>query len=102
MSNTVTRTNTGHIFANGKCYSLFALVNKAFDIVKASGSNNPAFDMPPWFYTGSPYADAIVNLGCEELTPPDIYMVECVPPLGNVWRSREPAWAKIFNVDVKL
>ena len=99
MSNTVTRTNTGHIFANGKCYSLFALVNKAFDIVKASGSNNPAFDMPPWFYTSSPYADAIVNLGCEEVLAPSIYMVECVPPLGNVWRSREPAWPKIFNMD---
>jgi hypothetical protein len=102
MSNIVMRTNTGHIFVNGKCYNLFALVNKAFAIVKASGSNNPAFDMPPWFYTGSPYADAIVNLGCKEVAPPTSYKVECVPELGKVWRSREPAWPKIFNVDVEL
>ena len=102
MNDTVTRTNTGHIRANGKWYSLHALADKAFAIVKASGSNNPAFDAPPWFYTGSPYADAIVNLGCKEVTEPPVYQVECVPPLGKVWRSKEPAWPEIFNVDVEL
>lgn len=102
MNDTVTRTNTGHICANGKWYTLYALVDNAFDIVKSSGSNNPAFDMPPWFYTGSPYADAIVNLGCAEVPAPSIYMVECLPLLGNVWRSREPAWPSIFNMDVEL
>lgn len=102
MNDIVIRTNTGHICANGKWYSMFALTDKAFAIVKASGSNNPAFDAPPWFYTGSPYADAIVNLGCKEVTPPTSYNVECVPLLGKVWRSREPAWPEIFNVDVEL
>lgn len=101
MANTVIRTDTGHICANGKWYTLSVLVDKVFEIVKTSGSNNPAFDMPPWFYTGSPYADELVNLGCKEVTAPETYKVEYVPALGKVWRSRELTWPSIFNCSIK-
>lgn len=97
----VIRTDTGHICANGKWYNLSDLVNIAYNIVKDSGSSNPAFDTPPWFYTGSPYADEIVSLGCDVIDAPKTYKVEHVPELGYVWRSREPAWPKIFNCKVK-
>lgn len=101
MTELVVRTDTGHICANGKWYTLSTLGDKVFDIVTASGSNNPAFDMPPWFYTGSPYADEIESLGCAEVIPPTQYQKEYVPALGDVWRSREPAWPSIFNCKVK-
>ena len=94
----VTRTNTGHIRVNGKWFNLTDVVNAAFDKVRASGSDNPAFDMPPFFYTGAPYAEAIIALGCDEVAPPKSYRAEYVPPLGEVWRSREPAWPAIFGV----
>lgn len=101
MTELVVRTNTGHICANGKWYSISALVDRAFGIVTASGSRNPGFDMPHWFYTGSPYGDEIESLGCAEVAPPTEYRKEYVPELGTVWRSREPAWPSIFNCKVK-
>ena len=101
MTELVVRTDTGHICANGKWYTLSALSDKALARVTASGSKNPGFDMPPWFYTGSPYADEIESLGCAEVTPPTEYRKEHVPALGVVWRSREPAWPSIFNCEVK-
>ena len=101
MTKLVVRTDTGHICANVKWYTLSALSDKAFARVTASGSKNPGFDMPPWFYTGSPYADEIESLGCAEVTPSTEYRKEHVPALGVVWRSREPAWPSIFNCEVK-
>lgn len=97
----VIRTDTSHICANGNWYRLKDLVERAFEIVKESGSNNPGFDTPSWFYTGSPYANEIVALGCDTTNEPANYRIECVPRLGRVWRSREPAWPKIFNCEVK-
>lgn len=97
----VIRTNSGHICANKRWYVLKDLVDRAFEIAKKSGSINPAFDTPSWFYTGSPYADEIVALGCETTNEPENYQIECVPKLGKVWRSREPAWPEIFNCEVK-
>jgi len=98
---TIVRTDTGHICANGSWYNLHDLVDTVFERVKAWGSNNPGFDTPNWFYTGSPYADEIVALGCSEVDAPANYRIECVPRLGKVWRSREPMWPEIFNCAVK-
>jgi hypothetical protein len=95
---TVVRTNTGHIQANGKWFSLSDLKDAVFAKLKSSGSDNTAFDAPPWFYSGSPYADAICALGCAEVEAPKEYSVEHVPPLGKVWRARKPAWPDIFGV----
>ena len=97
----VIRTDTGHICANGKWFALRDLVDTAFDRIKCWGSNNPAFDLPSWFYTGSLYADEIVALGCAEVDAPKEYWVLCVPRLGKVWRSRDPQWPVIFNCAVK-
>ncbi len=97
----VIRTDTGHICAKGKWYTLSDLVNTVFELVKASGSGNPAFDMPSWFYTGSPYADEIEKIGCKQVPEPATYRVEVVPKLGKVWRARDPMWPTIFNCEVK-
>jgi hypothetical protein len=97
----VFRTDTGQICANGKWFDLRALVDTAFERVRAWGSDNPGFDAPNWFYTGSPYADEIVALGCAGVDAPKEYRIESVPPLGKVWRSRDPLWPVIFNCAVK-
>ena len=94
----VIRTNTGHIRANGKWFLMADILESTFSTIEKAGSNNPAFDSPPWFYSGSPYADAICALGCAETDAPEEYLVEYVPPLGKVWRAREPAWPTIFGV----
>lgn len=98
---TVIRTNTSHICANGKWFNLKDLVDTAFEQVKAWGCDNPGFNMPSWFYTGSLYADEIVALGCKEVEPPKTYCIEFVPRLGKVWRRREPIWPEIFNCKAK-
>lgn len=98
---TVVRTDTGHICSNGRWYNLRDLVDTAFERVRAWGSDNPAFDAPNWFYTGSPYADEIVALGCAEVDAPKEYRIESVPRLGKVCRSREPQWPVIFGCAVK-
>lgn len=82
-------------------YSLSKLVDTVFEIVKQH-SPNPAFHMPGWFYSGSPYGKEICDLGVEPLKDtPKEFIPEFVPPLGKVWRSREPLWPKIFNCEVK-
>ena len=81
-------------------YQLSELVDKVFDIVKQY-SSNPAFDIPGWFYSGSPYADEIHKLGATPIENVNEFIPEFVPPLGKVWRSREPIWPQIFNCKVK-
>jgi hypothetical protein len=98
MEMKVIRTDTDHIRANGKWFRRADLVDKVFTKLKAAGSDNPALDAPPWFYSGSPYADAICALGCAEVEAPKKYSVEYVPALGEVWRARKPAWPEIFGV----
>lgn len=62
----VDRTSNDRVCANGKWYDLQDLVAAAYNRAKEAGSKNPAFDIPSWFYTGSPYANEIVELGCKE------------------------------------
>jgi hypothetical protein len=81
-------------------YQLSELVDRTFDIAKQH-SSNPVFDMPGWFYSGSPYADEIHKLGCESVENVNEFIPEFVPPLGKVWRSREPMWPTIFGCEVK-
>lgn len=73
-------------------YSLRALASAAYVMVCDAGSDNPGFDMPNWFYTGSPYAAQIIGLGISPESIPCDFVPEIVPDLGRVWRSRRPLW----------
>lgn len=82
-------------------YSPSQLVDTVFEIVKQH-SSNPAFDTPGWFYSGSPYGKEIISIGVKTLEKePDEFVPEFVPPLGKVYRTREPIWPEIFNCEVK-
>jgi hypothetical protein len=81
-------------------YQLSTLVDCVFEIVKQR-SDNPAFDMPGWFYSGSPYADEIHKLGVKPVNAPNKFTPEFTPLLGNIWRTREPMWPSIFNCEIK-
>lgn len=82
-------------------YSLSQLVATVIEIVKQH-SSNPGFDMPGWFYSGSPYGKEIISLSVQPLKDkPTDFTPEFVPPLCKVWRSREPLWPQIFNCEVK-
>jgi hypothetical protein len=59
--------------------------------------------MIPLFYTGSPYGEAIVDLGCEPVVPPDSFRIESVPhDMRKPWRRIEPIWPEVFGVDQLL
>lgn len=107
MSDTATteviRTDTGHMRVNDVWLLTKEVSDKAFAVVKAAGSNNPAFDAPPFCRTGCPYPDAILSLGCKEVEPPKEYRVECVfHDEKKPWRQREPIWPHIFKIDQNL
>jgi hypothetical protein len=85
---------------NGKFYSLYDAVEKAFAEVRAFGSNNVAFDAPPWFYTGSPYGDAILALGPIEMPSPQFFRAEYLPQSKPGWARQSPIWPKVFGVEV--
>lgn len=80
------------IVIGSNAYSLRALSAASYAAVCNSGSDNPGFDMPGWFYTGSPYAAQIIGLGVSPVPIPQDFVVEYVPDLGKVWRSRRPLW----------
>lgn len=102
MADRVQRTNTGHLVVDGKWYWLQDVADAAYKKLKAAGSSNPAFDMPPLFFTGSPYGDAVHRLGCTEVRPPKTYRVEYVPHGGRKpWRAISPIWPEVFGLDAK-
>ena len=104
MNIKVIRTDTGHIKVGDTWFTVQSLVDAAFDKVKAAGSTNPAFDQPPFFYSGSPYGDAILTLGCTPMeSGPKDFKVEWVCHDGKKpWRSRDPIWPELFAVDQAL
>jgi hypothetical protein len=82
-------------------FSLSEVVDHVYTIV-CQYSDNPGFDMPPWFFSGSPYADEILRLGItpiqhqvREFTP------EFTPAARPTWRANEPKWMSIFNSEEK-
>ena len=80
------------IVVDGKAYDLRDCTEVAAELTRKSGSNNIAFDMFPWFFTGSPYADQIIDLGVTPQAVPDDFIAEYIPDLGKVWRSRQTIW----------
>jgi len=80
------------IVVGDKAYDLRECTEAAAALVVASGSNNLGFDMPGWFFTGSPYAEQIKALGVAAQDIPSDFVAEVVPDLGKVWRARQTIW----------
>lgn len=78
------------IVVDGLGYHLAALAEASYALVK--DTDNPAFHMPGWFYSGSPYAEQIKALGVTPYPIPKNFRAEYVPDLGKVWRRGPTAW----------
>lgn len=99
----VVRTNTGHVFVGQRCFRLRDLGNAAYRKVVDAGSSNPAYDLPPFFWTGSPYGEAILLLNCAQVDPPSHWLIEHVPRGSRrPWKSHRPIWPEVFGVDPDL
>jgi hypothetical protein len=89
------------LIIDGIGYSLDQLTTAAFEEAKLYGSKNPAFHMPGWFYSGSPYGTQILDLatrkGLIPIVIPDNFTPEYMPKLGYIWRATEPAWIDYYN-----
>lgn len=85
-----------------KCFLLSDLADAAYAALVDHGSRNPGFDMPPFFYTGSPYGEAILKMGCPEVDPPRAWRAEYVPQDGvEPWANRKPIWPEVFGIEQK-
>jgi hypothetical protein len=80
------------VVVDERAYSLAALTEAAYQWAVCAGSTNPAFDMPGWFYSGSPYAEQIKALGVPCGDVPDDFCPEYVPTPAKLWRSRPTLW----------
>lgn len=76
-----------------RAYRLRDLSDATYRMVKDMGSNNPGFDMPAWFFSGSPFGAQIEALGCEAHEIPDNFRPEYLPRLEKAWAAR----ASIFD-----
>jgi hypothetical protein len=98
----VIRTRCGHMRVGVKWFRLRDLGDAAHARLVAGGSDNPGFDMPPFFRSGAPYGEQLLALGCPEVSPPASYAVEWVPQFDHApWRARLPIWPRIFGVNQK-
>lgn len=83
-------------------FGLSRLTDLAFEEAKSYGSDNPAFHMPGWFYSDSPYGEQILALAerhnVEPAPIPKDFIPEYVPKLGYVWRTTEPKWIDHYGV----
>jgi hypothetical protein len=90
------------LMVNGVAYNLHHVVDAAFIEAKVYGSDNPAFHMPGWFYTNSPYAEQITQLiirhKITQIPIPNGFKPEFLPKLGKVWRNSEPKWITHYGV----
>jgi hypothetical protein len=100
----VERTREGYLRVDDRWFTVQSVADAAYRRLEEAGSSNPAFDAPPFCFTGCPYADAILALGLPyTLTPPESATVEYVPHDGKKpWRAREPIWPAVFGVDATL
>lgn len=99
----VLRDSTNDLLkVDDKYLSLSSLVDHIFNIVKQH-SSNPGFDMPPWFYSCSPYADELIALGSDFIVDkPKEFRPEFLPQsTKKSWSSREPTWPTIFDCEIK-
>lgn len=94
----------GHnnIVVGNYAFILSILVDSAFKESKIYGAENPAFHMPGWFYSNSPYGDQIFALAerhnIKPAAIPEDFIPEYVPKLGYVWRKTDPKWIDYYDV----
>lgn len=72
-------------------YVLSDLVEAAYELVSKT-SDNPGFDMPQWFYSGSPYGTQIRALGVLSCQPPDEFIPEFLPQSEKQPWNRHASW----------
>lgn len=102
MSKEVLRDSRNDLLKIGEDYYCLSQKTEAVFAIVKQHSSNPAFDMPGWFYSGSPYGKEILSIGVKALdNEPEEFVPEYVPPLGKVYHTREPIWPEIFNYEVK-
>ena len=90
------------IVVDDYAYDLKRLYDAAYQ--RCVNSGGTAFDMPPFFYTGSPYGKEIKTLaktaGIEPQEIPSDMDKAIVPHFDRkVWTTREPMWRQLFLGD---
>lgn len=86
------------VMVGNRCFSLAALTRATYEAVKRAGSQNPAYDMPPWFYSGSEYGREICDLGVPFVVGfPDAFAPEYVPKSTPSLCGRPPIWPEVFG-----
>lgn len=99
----VRRTDTGHIAVGDKFFCMSEIYDAAEEKLRAAGAKNIPFNMAPFFYTGCPYGQAIMDLGVSEVSRPRFFRVEVVPHDGKrPFRFHEPIWPEVFGLDQSL
>lgn len=90
------------ILIDGVPYQLSTLRDAAIKKLKPH-TKNVGYNMPPFFYTGSPYADAMLALGVTPMHEiPSGFQVECVPQATKpAAMSQNQIWPQVFNVNKK-
>ena len=95
------RRGGDHILVGGRFFLLRDLLEAVEVKLRAVGLKSLSGQRPPFFYTGSPYAEAIINLGVSEVGRPQCFQVEYVPhhPHGGMpWFGSHRIWPDVFNV----
>ena len=80
-----------YLKVGGDFYNLHDLGDAAFELVKQT-STNPGFDLPPWFYSGSPYAEQIRALGVPPCAAPASFVPEYLPQTDRQLWNRHASW----------
>ena len=90
-----------HICIDGTFYLLHDLTRAADKKLEAAGIKYPGSHRPPFFRSGSPYADALLTLGVSPVTLPNEFVAEHVPHLDKPlpgFEKSDKIWATIFGV----
>ena len=82
-----------------RAYLIRDLSDAPYNMVRDAGSKNPGFDIPGWFFTGSPYGKQIVALGATQHPMPMNFCCEVVPDFGKLWKERPPGWEYYISRD---
>jgi len=87
------------MIVRGKAFRLHDLIDATRSKLAAAG----CWDNPPMFYSGSPYADALLSLGAPEVAIPTAFRAEFLPhtPQNHLpyFGVRSSAWASILGCE---
>lgn len=88
------------LLIDGVPYSIMTLRDAVIEKLRPH-TKNIGYNIPPFFYSGSPYADAMLALGVDPKDEvPDNFRAEWVPQSTKpAAMSQNQIWPKIFNVE---